>query len=290
VGYYFHYRGDVCATLQVRCKVILTNNFLRGGVFMGSEVQFGNGVRKRMAILKAAGIATLAAFFCVGCGGGGGDKSSGGDVDGGGKSKNVNSLEMVKVKGGTFTGGEIGTVTVGDFSIGKYEVTRKLWGEIMDQNVSDEDKNLPVANVSYNEVETFLQMLNKKTGQNYRLPTEEEWEYAARGGNKSKGYEYSGGNEIIHVAWYNENSGGRSHNVGTREPNELGIYDMSGNVWEWTSSLYSNDGSDDGSDCVVRGGSWGLNARRCRVSNRANGNSYAAFGYIALGFRLGLSP
>ena len=101
--------------------------------------------------------------------------------------------------------------------------------------------DLPVENVSWNDIQDYLQRLNAKTGGNYRLPTEAELEYAARGGNKSHGYEYSGSNTLDNVAWYYDNSGSKTHSVGTKQPNELGIYDMSGNVWEWCNDWYGEN-------------------------------------------------
>ncbi|MDD3153085.1 MAG: SUMF1/EgtB/PvdO family nonheme iron enzyme, partial [Bacteroidales bacterium] len=123
----------------------------------------------------------------------------------------------------------------------------------------------------------FILKLNAKTGKTFRLPTEAEWEYAARGGNKSNGYKYSGGNILVHVAWCNDNSNSKAHTVGTRRANELGIYDMSGNVLEWCSDWYGSyssgsqtnpTGPSSGSIRVLRGGSWSSSARYCRVSNR----------------------
>ena len=144
-------------------------------------------------------------------------------------------------------------------------------------------------------VQTFLRKLNAATGKTYRLPTEAEWEYAARGGNKSQGYKYVGSNDLDLVAWYSGNSDGTTHKVGTRFPNELGIYDMSGNVWEWCQDWYGSyssspqtnpKGPNSGSYRVYRGGSWLDDARDCRVSFR----DYFTpdYRYSDLGFRLAL--
>ncbi|WP_245549991.1 SUMF1/EgtB/PvdO family nonheme iron enzyme [Haliscomenobacter hydrossis] len=145
------------------------------------------------------------------------------------------------------------------------------------------------------EVQAFIQKLNTKTGKKYRLPTEAEWEYAARGGNKSKGYKYSGSNTLDEVAWYFSNSGGAPRPVGLKKPNELGLYDMSGNVWEWCQDLYTGYpdtpqinplGGASGFDHVHRGGSWVSDSQFCRVSHRYYDTPDRHYGN--LGFRLAL--
>ena len=212
-------------------------------------------------------------------------------------------LEMVEVEGGTFTMGatsEQGSdadddektthqVTLSTFSIGKYEVTQALWQEIMGSNPSEFKGDLqPVVNVSWDDCQKFLRKLNARKGEfgitdgrTFHLPTEAEWEYAARGGKLSKGFKYSGSNNIGDVAWYYGNSGFESHPVGTKQPNELGIYDMSGNVWEWCQDCFGDyssgaqtnpQGPASGSSRVNRGGSWYYYAQDCRVSFR---NDYA---------------
>ncbi|MBQ7664394.1 MAG: formylglycine-generating enzyme family protein [Bacteroidaceae bacterium] len=154
--------------------------------------------------------------------------------------------------------------------------TRQEWDAAM---ITQDNASLkrPVEQVSWDECQEFIQKLNAKTGRKFRLPTEAEWEYAARGGNKSKGYKYSGSNDIGAVAWYSKNSGSVTHEVGTKQPNELGLYDMSGNVWEWCSDWHDNYGSspstnpkgpDSGSCRVYRGGSWINYAWGCRVAFR----------------------
>ena len=217
---------------------------------------------------------------------------------------------MVYVEGGTFTMGATSeqqnpdydekpthTVSLSSFYIGKYEVTQALWKAVMGSNPSNwKGDNLPVENVSWNDCQTFLRKLNAMTGKNFRLPTEAEWEFSARGGNWSRGYQYSGSNVLSDVAWYDDNSGNKTHNVGTKNPNDLGIYDMSGNVWEWcqdwkgsySSSVQTNPkGPRSGSDHVNRGGGLDSYAWRCRVAAR-NG-AWPGIGCYHLGLRLALS-
>ena len=201
---------------------------------------------------------------------------------------------MVYVSGGTFTMGatsEQGSdadsdekpthrVTLSSYYIGKYEVTQAEWRAVMGSNPSNfKGDNLPVENVSWNDCQTFISKLNSLTGKNFRLPTEAEWEFAARGGNNSRGYKYSGSNDIGSVAWYDGNSGSKTHSVGQKSPNELGLYDMTGNVWEWCQDWYGNYSSSSqtnptgpvsGSYRVYRGGSWVNLAGYCRVSNRGS--------------------
>ncbi len=221
------------------------------------------------------------------------------------------TFNMVKVEAGTFTMGateEQGSdvdsgekpahqVTLTkDYYIGQTEVTQALWQAVMGNNPSEfKGDNLPVENVSWEDCQTFITKLNSLTGSKFRLPTEAEWEYAARGGKKSQGYKYSGSNTIGDVAWYNDNSGDKTHDVGTKAPNELGIYDMSGNVWEWCQDWYSKDyysssplsnpiGPSSGSHRVRRGGGWYYNAWSCRVSNRDDFTPGSRYG--GLGLRL----
>ena len=217
---------------------------------------------------------------------------------------------MVYVEGSTFTMGATSEqqnpyydekpthrVSLSSFYIGKYEVTQALWKAVMGSNPSHfEGDNLPVENVSWNDCQTFLRKLNAMTGKNFRLPTEAEWEFAARGGNRSRGYQYSGSNVLSDVAWYDDNSGSKTHNVGTKAPNELGIYDMSGNVWEWCQDWYGNyhgysqtnpTGPSSGSFRVYRGGSWFSNAWYCRVAFRHDDTP--DYRNICLGCRLALS-
>ncbi|WP_239060764.1 formylglycine-generating enzyme family protein [Bacteroides sp. 519] len=215
---------------------------------------------------------------------------------------------MIHIEGGTFTMGAseqsrdsyddeypVHQVTLNSYSIGKYEVTQLQWKQVMGSNPSYfKGDNLPVENVSWDDVQKFINKLNALTGKKYRLPTEAEWEYAARGGNKSQRYEYSGSHSISDVGWYTDNSN-NTHAVGTKSPNELGIYDMSGNVWEWCADWYgaynSNaqtnpKGPATGSDRIYRGGSWDDYARYSRVSYR--GSSTPDFRSSYLGFRLAL--
>jgi len=192
------------------------------------------------------------------------------------------------------------SVTLSGYYIGKYEVTQGLWKAVMGVNNNPSyftgSDNLPVETVSWNQVKVFIDSLNRKTGKTYRLPTEAEWEYAARGGNKSGGYKYSGSNTLGSVAWYGDNSGSKTHEVGTKSPNELGIYDMSGNVWEWVGDWYASytegsqtnpTGPTTGSNRVNRGGGWSNGGRDCRVSIRDyygpdNSGDYLGFRLVLL--------
>ena len=133
------------------------------------------------------------------------------------------------------------SVTLSSYSIGETEVTQALWTAVMGSNPSNfKGNNLPVEKVSWNDCQTFIRKLNDLTGENFRLPTEAEWEFAARGGNRSRGYKYSGSDNLGDVAWYTDNSGDKTHAVKSKSPNELGIYDMSGNVWERCSDIFGD--------------------------------------------------
>lgn len=205
--------------------------------------------------------------------------------------------EMIFVKGGTFKLGNKVPVTLSDFEIGKYPVTQKLWMEIMGNNPSRfNGDDLPVDSVSWEDCQEFLKKLNEKfPGRNYRLPTEAEWEYAARGGDSSKGFEYAGSYNLDEVGWYSGNSDSKTHPVGQKRANELGINDMSGNVWEWCQDWFEdyvstsqNDpiGPINGKDRVLRGGCWGYHSGNCRVEARSYGWPADRFSYY--GFRLAL--
>jgi formylglycine-generating enzyme required for sulfatase activity len=223
-------------------------------------------------------------------------------------------IEMVFVKGGTFNMGSNNggddeepahMVRLHDFYMGKYEVTQKQWREVMGASTTLSDPayfkncdNCPVEQISWNDVQEFIKKLNQKTGRTYRLPTEAEWEYAAGGGSsRQKWAGTNSENDLERYAWYKGNGGGKTHAVGTKKPNFLGIYDMSGNVWEWCSDWYGNYNSDNqtnpngpssGSYRVLRGGSWSNEPQRCRVANR--GSDLPGSGDIVFGFRLALVP
>lgn len=211
---------------------------------------------------------------------------------------------MVLVKGGTFRMGDtfgegkafekpVHDVTISDFYISKYEITQSLWEEIMGNSPSHfkDCDQCPVERVSWYEVQNFITKLNVLTGKNYRLPTETEWEYAARGGEKTQNHRYSGARNINDVAWYSGNSGNKTNEVGLLKPNELGIYDMSGNVWEWCNDWFSSysttpeinpKGPETGDGRVVRGGSWFgyIDANRLTFrgfDDPANSRSYIGF-------------
>ena len=204
------------------------------------------------------------------------------------------SFKMIAVEGGTFQMGspesddEAGDdekpqheVTLSNYYIGETEVTQELWEAVMGSNPSEfKGPKLPVENVSWDDCQAFIGKLNAQTGKTFRLPTEAEWEYAARGGKKSKGYTYSGSNTIGNVAWYSDNSGETTHEVGTKQANELGIYDMSGNVWEWCQDWYGKtyyekssttdpQGPTSGTCRVLRGGAWFNSAQYFRVAYRS---------------------
>ena len=224
------------------------------------------------------------------------------------------SFKMIAVEGGTFKMGAqskdpnkpnfdksadddespVHDVTLDSFYMAELVVTEDLWEAVMNEYKSNESRGFlgrlfgnnkapregyPKTDISWNDCQKFIKKLNQLTGKNFRLPTEAEWEYAARGGNKSKGYKYSGSDDIEDVAWYSGNSSYKTHPVGTKSPNELGIYDMCGNVWEWCSDWYgkryyssspSNNltGPTSGSGRVRRGGCWIHNAQNCRVAYR----------------------
>ena len=218
---------------------------------------------------------------------------------------------MIAVEGGTFTMGatpEQGKdaekdekpthlVMLSSYYIGETEVTQALWKAVMGKNPSRYNgDNNPVEQVSWNDCQDFIKKLNALTGKNFRLPTEAEWEFAARGGNKSRGYKYSGSKNIGDVAWYENNSDDKTRPVKTKQPNELGIYDMSGNVEEWCQDWYGKYTSDSqinptGPNSrltrLLRGGCWFARARDCRSSIRCGYTPDLRHGTI--GFRLALS-
>ena len=202
-------------------------------------------------------------------------------------------FKMIKVEGSTFSMGAtseqgsdadddekpVHSVTLSDYYIGETEVTQELWEAVMGSNPSRFKGNnqRPVESVSWKDCQKFIKELNRLTGKKFRLPTEAEWEYAARGGKYSRGYTYSGSDNADEVAWYYDNSGDETHPVKTKKANKLGLYDMSGNVWEWCNDWYggyqSNSqtnptGPSKGEYRVLRGGSWGNFDWCVRVSFR----------------------
>lgn len=226
------------------------------------------------------------------------------------KKARTEAIEMILVSRGTFTMGSNDeddekpshSVSLSDYYIGKYEVSQKLWRDIMGSDPVDLKFKgcdlCPVEGVSWNDVQNFIQKLNKKTGLNYRLPTEAEWEYAARGGNQSKGYLYSGGMNPGDVAWCSENSDRKTQAVGQKKPNELGLFDMSGNISEWCSDWYDKKyyktspnsdpaGPATGVYRIHRGGSW-FNAQ---LNSRCAARTFLFPGsrYFTVGFRLARS-
>lgn len=234
------------------------------------------------------------------------------------------NMKMIWVEGGDFLmgctseqGGDCGNneqnvrrVTVDGFYIGMLEVTQSQWEKVMgtsiyqqktkagESSISGVGPDYPMYYVSWDEAMEFCRILSNKTGRTYTLPTEAQWEYAARGGNKNEGTKYAGSNMIDVVAWYDENNGGNVHIVGSKRANALGIYDMSGNVFEWCKDWYANSyvsydtnnpvGPSSGSIRVIRGGSWYNNASFCRVADR-DCYSPGTRSFI-LGFRVVLLP
>ena len=227
------------------------------------------------------------------------------------ESRKNNSLivpQMVFVNGGTFIMGNNKAntnekpehkVTLHDFYIGKYEVTQAQWRAVMhtSPSVFSRCDDGPEENISWNEVQIFIRKINALTGKHYRLPTEAEWEYAAKGGNKSVGYQYSGSDNISRVAWMADNSNAVTHPVGQKQGNELGIFDMCGNVWEWCADWYDEQffskpdaqmpnpgGPASGTFRIVRGGSWYSNDYCSRPTYR---DAFIPHGRsINIGFRL----
>lgn len=210
------------------------------------------------------------------------------------------SFVMKPVEGGTFLMGSgesddepIKKVTLNNYYIGETEVTQVLWQTVMGNNPSRfKGDNRPVEQVSWDDCQIFIQKINLLTGKNFRLPTEAEWEYAARGGKRSKGYKYAGSNIVDNVAVYEVNSKNKgegspdygTHKVKSKQANELGLYDMSGNVWEWCNDYYSEKFNDR----VLRGGRWNTSAYHCRVTRRIW--DYPNSNYYGSGFRIVLDP
>jgi formylglycine-generating enzyme required for sulfatase activity len=216
--------------------------------------------------------------------------------------------EMVFVAGGNFkmgskTGGSdkkpAHVVWLDDFYIGKYEVTQAQWKAVMNDdghlNFFEGYPDCPVERVSWLNVVQFIIKLNALTGEKFRLPTEAEWEYAARGGNKSRAFKYSGSDSACDVAWRNDNAENMTHPVGLKKPNELGIFDMSGNVWEWCLDWYDESyysvspgknpaGPPTGLERVIRGGSWFQDSSGLNVTDRKAVNPEWQLGFV--GFRL----
>lgn len=220
------------------------------------------------------------------------------------------AAQMVNVKGGCFQMGSndgesnekpVHEVCVSDFAIGKYEVTQGQWQAVMGSNPSKFSScgpDCPVEHVRWNDVQEFIEKLNGLTGKNYRLPTEAEWEYACRSGGKKE--KYSGTNDdssLTDYAWYNKNSNDKTYKVGTKKPNGLGIYDMSGNVWEWVEDTYSstaysshsrnNPINTGGADRVIRGGSCDDGPRYVRAAIRVGLSPVV---HDNVGFRLARTP
>ncbi len=218
------------------------------------------------------------------------------------------SFPMRYIEGGSFDMGSnkrerekpIHEVIISSFYLASYLVTQELYKAVMGQNPSHfKGSNRPVEKVSWHDAEGFCKKLKEKTGKHFRLPTEAEWEYAARGGTKSEGFEYSASDHLKQVGWYGENSGNETKAVGVLLPNELGLYDMSGNVYEWCEDWYSKDyyknspkenpkGPDKGNYRVIRRGDFFDHAFYCRTAYRNDDHPGISYDYI--GFRVALSP
>lgn len=218
----------------------------------------------------------------------------------------ANDIELVYIEGGSFVMGSDSysaeadempahTVQVKSFYLGKYEISQKIWTKVMKLNPSYfQDEDNPVESVSHSDIQMFLERLNSRTGKKFRLPTEAEWEYAAKGGILRDTVQYSGGPNLNRISWHRENSGGESHKVGTKVPNILGLHDMTGNVHEWCDEIYSGTNyqgdtvnvTDDGINFVFRGGCFLSDEAHCRITNR-NYASYTTRNF-SLGFRLAL--
>ena len=284
-------QGQICTVSATAATGYTFTNWTEGGTVVSTQANFTFTVNSNRTLVANFQQQTTDQTFTV----------------------NGVSFTMKRVEGGSFWIGAQSTnssgqnydseaydnespvhsVTLSTFYMGETEVTQELWQAVMGSNPSYfSGTNLPVEEESWNMiVNQFLPALNAATGQNFRLPTEAEWEYAARGGNQGHGYKYAGSNTIGNVAWYDGNSNSQTHPVATKSPNELGLYDMSGNVWEWCSDWYGNyssgsqtnpQGPSSGSYRVLRGGSWYNGAGRCRVSARGShdpGNTYSNGGF-----------
>jgi formylglycine-generating enzyme required for sulfatase activity len=214
--------------------------------------------------------------------------------------------DMVLVEGGTYAMGSntgvknerpVHNITLNTFYIAKYETTQQLWQQVMGTNPSyfKNCPSCPVEEITPGQVDEFIDKLNEITGKHYRLPTEAEWEYAAMGGNKTKGYRYSGSDSLFDVAWTRDNGDNKTHMVGLLKPNELGLYDMSGNVWElcadwWNPNYYKKTGSSNPVNTkpavfrCARGGSWRSGEERCY--NKARNRNVPDHHKQNCGFRL----
>lgn len=274
---------------------------VKGRIFKASEAEITSIEREEMKSLCRNVAHTLLKgrrqSGSSGIGGGTGSQSGAQSITIQVPGTNV-SFEMVKVEAGSFImgctseqGGDCDgdespyhRVTISqDYYIGKFEVTQELYEAVMRVNPSNwKSFDRPVEMVSWNDAQEFCAELSRLTGRRFSLPTEAEWEYAARGGKKSTNAKYSGSSSVAAVAWYDGNSGGQTHPVGKLRANELGIHDMSGNVWEWCYDWYGNYsstsqtdpvGPGSGSGRVLCGGSWNGHAEYCRVANRSSSTS-----------------
>ena len=310
--------AEVNATLQSGVPVTFTSNapdsqlYVDGALMGSANETYELSIGTHNVVCKAPGKKNISKTINVSTSGGNHEVVCRFVTSGETFTVNGVSFSMIMVEGGTYTMGampdqeniEFDTkkptqqVTLSDYYIGETEVKQALWKAVMGSNPSNfkGDSN-PVECVSWNACQEFISKLNSLTGRTFRLPTEAEWEYASRGGNQSKGYKYSGSDNIEAVGWHDGNSNNKTHCVKTKSPNELGLYDMSGNVWEWCSDWYGRydsssqinpTGPSSGSSRVLRGGCWDIDESLCLVFTRSYSSPIARFS--TFGLRLVLVP
>lgn len=213
--------------------------------------------------------------------------------------KPVLAIEMVAIEGGAYALNDRLSIKVSSYEMSKYEVTQAQWRSVMGSNPSyfKGCDQCPVEQVSWDDIQIFIQKLNKRENTNYRLPTHPEWFYVVRGGTKRKGFVYYKDKEALKkVAWCHENSEKRTHEVGGKEANELGLHDLNGNVWEWIADVWPDDYDegiksthnrvDDKSDKMLLGGSWTTSTNNFYIIWYSSQFTVRNFRSSNLGFRL----